>query len=126
MYELKIYRLLMSHDWRMMQNLKRNWLVSSKLTREIWRIFTRALKNLKNLQGFMFDGTGYWCKISKKNDLCFQKCHEEFGKFSPEHSKFWKFGFSWDPFTQSENCLRLKFTGELCVMTMKNDAKVEE
>ena len=38
-----------SWQWRMMQNLKRNWLVSSKLTWGIWRILTRALENLKNL-----------------------------------------------------------------------------
>ena len=38
-----------SWQWRMMQNLKRNLLVSSKLTWGIWRILTRALKNLKNL-----------------------------------------------------------------------------
>ena len=39
----------MSWQWRMMQNLKRNWLVSSKLTWGIWRILTRALENLKKL-----------------------------------------------------------------------------
>ena len=33
----------------MMQNLKRTWLVNSKLTRGIWWILTRALQNLKNL-----------------------------------------------------------------------------
>ena len=33
----------------MMSNLKRNWLVSSKLTWGIWWILTRALKNVKNL-----------------------------------------------------------------------------
>ena len=33
----------------MMKNLKRNWLVVSKLTWGIWRILTRALENLKNL-----------------------------------------------------------------------------
>ena len=38
-----------SWQWRMMQKLKRNWLVSSKLTWGIWRILTQALKNLKNL-----------------------------------------------------------------------------
>ena len=32
-----------------MRNVKRNWLVSSKLTWGIWRILTRALENLKNL-----------------------------------------------------------------------------
>ena len=29
-----------------MQNFKKNWLVSSKLTWEIWRVLTRVLKNL--------------------------------------------------------------------------------
>ena len=39
----------MSWQWRMMQNLKRNWIVGSKLTWGIWRILTRTLENLKNL-----------------------------------------------------------------------------
>ena len=34
---------------RMMQKLKRNWLVSSKLIWGIWRILTWALENLKKL-----------------------------------------------------------------------------
>ena len=32
-----------------MENLKRNWLVVSKLTWEIWRVLTRELKSLKNV-----------------------------------------------------------------------------
>ena len=42
----------------------------------------------------MFDGTEYWYKSWRKNDLCFQKWHEGFSKFSPEHvweSKNWDF-----------------------------------
>ena len=39
--------------WRMIPNLKRNWLVVSKLTWEIWQILTRALKILTN---FHFKG----------------------------------------------------------------------
>ena len=35
--------------WRMMKNLKMNWLVVLKLTLEIWQILTRELKSLKNL-----------------------------------------------------------------------------
>ena len=35
-------------QWRMMQNLKRNWLVISKLTWGIWWILTRALESPKN------------------------------------------------------------------------------
>ena len=62
----------------------------------------------------------------KKIDLWFGKWHEEFGRFSPEHSKIWKLGLWWDPFIQSRKCMSLKFTGELCVMTMKNNAKFEE
>ena len=30
------------------------------------------------------------------------------------------------PFIQSKKCMTLKFTGELCIMTIKNDAKFEE
>ena len=31
-----------------------------------------------------------------------------------------------DPFAQGRKCVTLKFTEELCVMTMKNDTKIEE
>ena len=37
-----------------------------------------------------------------------------------------KLGLSWDPFIQSRKCMSITFTGELCVMTMKNDAKLED
>ena len=43
----------MSWQWRMMQNLKRNRLVVSKLKWQIWQILTRAFENLKN---FHFNG----------------------------------------------------------------------
>ena len=64
-------------------------------------------------------------KIWKKSDLWFGKLHEEFGKFLPEHRKFSKLGLSLDPFIQSRKCMSLKIWGELCVKTMKNDAKFE-
>ena len=81
----------------MMQDLKRNWFVISKLTKEfdegIWRSFTQAPKNLKTLhfnsllltkvkyimfelkkyRGAMFNGTEDWCKIWRKTDLRFLK-----------------------------------------------------
>ena len=62
----------------------------------------------------------------KKTDLWFGKLHEEYGKFSPEHLKVWKLGLWWNHFIQSRKCASLKFTEELCVMTMKNDAKFGE
>ena len=73
-----------------------------------------------------FDGTENWCKIWRKTDMCFQKWHEEFGNFSPEHSKVSKRGLWLDSLTQSRKCMSLKFTGELCIIAMKNDVKFEE
>ena len=52
----------------------------------------------------MFDCTEYWCKIWRQTDLYFQKWHEEFGKFSPQHiwkSKNWD--FSWLLLSKVEN-----------------------
>ena len=80
---------------------------------------------LKEYRGAIVHDTRVWYKISRKTDLWFGKWHEEFGKFSPEHMKFSKLGLSLDPFIQSRKCMSLKLTGELCVMTMKNDAKFE-
>ena len=56
----------MSWQWRMMQNLKRNCLVSSKLTWGIWRILTRPLENLKNLHlnGLLLNKVHVWVKKS--------------------------------------------------------------
>ena len=47
-------------------------------------------------------------------------------KFTPEHLKVSKLELWWDPFVQSRKGMTLKFTEELCVMTMKNNAKFEE
>ena len=103
-----------------------------------------ALESLKNLhfnelfffkvynvcaekyRGVIFHNTEGWCKIWRKTDLWFGKWHEKFGKFSPEHLKVSKLGLWWDPFVQSRKGMTLKFTEELCVMTMKNNAKFEE
>ena len=43
-----LQRSYVSLYWRMMKKLKRNWLAISKLTWEIWRILTQALKSLRN------------------------------------------------------------------------------
>ena len=37
-----------------------------------------------------------------------------------------KLGLLWGTFILSRQCISLKFTGELCVMTMKEDAKFEK
>ena len=37
-----------------------------------------------------------------------------------------KLGLWWDPFAQSRKGMTLKFTEELCVMKMKDNAKLDE
>ena len=46
---LNLQRSFVLWQRRRIENLKSNWLVSSKLTWGIWQILTWALKNLKNL-----------------------------------------------------------------------------
>ena len=84
------------------------------------------LFELKKNRGVVFHDTEEWCKISRKTDRLLGKWHEEFGKFSPEHSKVSKLELWWYPFAQSRKCMTLKFTVELCVVTLKNDTKIEE
>ena len=93
-----------------------------EMTWGIWQIFTRAFKNLKNLHfnglllikvynnwaqkytGVMPDGTQDWYKVWRKTNLCFQKWHEEFGKYSSEHiRKFELWDFYWVPLSKVEN-----------------------
>ena len=79
----KVQRSYVSWHWKVIQNLKKNWLVVWKKTWGIWQIFTRALKILKNLHfdwfllckvynvwpkivQMIFHETEDWCKIWKK------------------------------------------------------------
>ena len=84
------------------------------------------LFGLRKYRGVIFDCTQDWYKVWRQTDLCFQKWHEEFDKFSPKHSKVSKLGLSWHPFVPSWKCMSLKFAGALWVMTMKKDGKIEE
>ena len=46
MFEVrKVQRIYVWLHWRLMQNLKENWLALSKLTRRIWQIFVHKLRN---------------------------------------------------------------------------------
>ena len=78
------------------------------------------------VQRSYFHDTEELCKFWRKTDQCFDKRNEKFGKFSPELLKVSKLELWWGPFVQSRKGMTLKFTEELCVMTMKNNAKFEE
>ena len=100
-----LQRSYVSWHWRMVQNLKRNWLVGSKLTWGIWRIWPDYLKiskictlmgcfwpkyilfNLKKYRGVMLDGTEDECKIWTKRELCFLKWHENLANFHSQAEK---------------------------------------
>ena len=77
-------------------------------------------------RGVMFDGIHYWYKVRRETDLCFQRWHEEFGKFSLEQLEVSKLVLLLTPFIESRKFMSLKFRGELCVMTMGNKAEFEE
>ena len=81
---------------------------------------------LQKYIGVIFHDTEELCKFWRKTDLWFDESHEKFGTFSPEHLKVSKLGLWWDPSVQSRKRMTLKFTQELCVMAMKNDAKFNE
>ena len=130
----------LSYPWKSMQNLKKNWSVVSKMTR-IWPQHSKVSKiwnficsycakylifNLKKYRGVTLHDTEDWCKFWRKTDLWFGKWHKECGKFPPEHLRVSKVGLWLESLIQSRKIMTLKFTEELCVMTMNNDAKFEE
>ena len=141
MHELQIYREVISNDtgewwkiWRGIDLSFQNWHKEfDEFLTQVSKFYTLMgcflpkyiMFQLKKYRGVIFHDTRVWCKIWRKTDLWFGKWHEEFGRFSPEHTKFSKLGLLLDPFIQSRKCMSLKLTGELCVMTMKNDAKFE-
>ena len=145
MYELKTYRGVICHDneqWCKIgkgidlsfqnwdEHFDEFWMELSKISKIcnligcLWPNY--IIFDLKKYRGVMFGSTEYWRKSWRKTDFCFQKWHEEFTKFSPEHLKVSKLGLYWDSFVQSWKLMSLRFSGELCVMRMKNGAKNEE
>ena len=98
-----------------------------KISTLIGSLFAKYITfDLKKYGGIIFHDTEKSCKIWRKADLWFGEWYETYSKFSPEHLKVSGLGVWWDPFIQSRNFMRLKFKEELCVMAMKNDAKLEE
>ena len=82
--------------------------------------------DLWKYRGVIFhDNKGRW-KIWRKTDFWFEKWHEEFSNFLPQHSKVSKFWLWWDLFMQIIKFTSLKFKGELCFVAIKNDAECEE
>ena len=94
----KVQLSYVSWQWRMIQKLKRDWLVVLKLTWGTSQILTQAFESLKNLSfnwllvtkvyiGWATKQFSSWhwrvMHILKKNWLVVW--NRQFGKFSPEH-----------------------------------------
>ena len=101
MYELKIYKVVMCYDneewhkiWKGIDLSVQNWHEEfdkfspehSKISKNctimdyFWPKY--LMFELKKYRGVIFDDIEYWCNIWRKTDLCFQKRHEEFGRFT--------------------------------------------
>ena len=65
-----------------------------------------------------------WCKVYRKTDSLFQIWHEEFGQFSPNHSKVQKIHFD-GLFCPKYKRFELKKNTEKLNMTLKSEAKFE-
>ena len=128
-------------QWRIMQKLKRNWLVSSKLTWGIWKILTGTLENLTNLHFNMLltKVNNVWAKkgieelflmelnidakFEGKMTCAFKNDMRNLAHFHQSMFGSLKLGLWWGPFIQSRKCMSLKLTVEFCVMTMKKNTK---
>ena len=84
-----------------------------------------ALFELQKYREVIFHNTEELCKFWRRTNKWFEKRHSKYGKFLPEHLKLLELELWWDPFVQSRKGMTLKFTEELCVMAMKNNAKFE-
>ena len=112
----------MSWQWRMIQKLKRKWLVVLKLTWGTSQILTQALESLKNL---CFN----WLLVTKVYIVRATKVHSSYLSWHWRVMQILKvstLGLWWDPFVESRKGMTLKFTKQLCLMAMKNNAKFEE
>ena len=106
LFELKKYRGVIFHEtqegykiWRGVDRSYQNWHKEFDIfwpeNSKVSKIFALMgsfwvkyiLFELKNYREGIFHDIEGWYKIWRKTDLSFGKWHEEFGKFSPEHSK---------------------------------------
>ena len=129
----KVQKIYVSWPWRLMNNLKKNWLVVPRMTK-IWLFLTRVFKSFTNLRFDWFllcKVFNVWPKKVQRIYLSWQwlavwKITWRVWQIVTRALESAKIGILWHPFVQGRKCMSLQFTVELCVMTMKNDTKVEK
>ena len=119
----KVQRSYLSWHWTIMQNLKRNWLVFSKLTWGIWLILMWAVESLKictwwvpfveSIYNFRWKSTEELSFMTLKSDTKFGEestCRFKIDKRNLKNFDLstWKsqnFSLYWAPFEQNIYCL---------------------
>ena len=122
----KIQRSYISWQQRVMQSLKKNWLLVSNMTWRIWWIFTQESKiqaqesknftsisyfcpkymrlELKKYRGVIFHDSEQWCKIWINPDLVVSKMAWGIGWTFIRALKVWKVLNWWAVFVKSIWC----------------------
>ena len=114
------------------------------MTWGIWQILTWVLENPKNVHfnGLLLNKVYHvWpkksigelrlmalntdAKFDGKLTCAFKNGMRNLANFDQSTFESLKIRLWWDLFVQSRKCTSLKFTGEFCVMKMKNDTKFE-
>ena len=115
LYNVWAKKVQRSYVWlhsRLIQSLKENWLLFPKLSKSIEELCLMALYIDAKFEGKM--------TCAFRNDV------RNLANFHQSMFGSLKMELWWDPFIQSRKCISLRFTGEFCVMTMKNHTKFEE
>ena len=91
-------------------------------------LLSKAYKvlNEKVQKSVTSDDTEEGSKVWRKANYLFQKWLEEFGEFWCKKWQVWKFALWFITFVESILCLSQKSIEDICVITLKNDAKFEE
>ena len=81
---------------------------------------------LKRYRGIMFDCTQDWCKVWRKTGLCFQKLTWGIWQIFTRALESLQVGTLMVSFCLKLKMYELEIYSRVCVMTIKNDAKIEE
>ena len=113
----------MSWHWSVIQNLKENWLMGWKMTQRIWLIFMRAVESVEicTLMGSFYANYTKLQRFEKKLTLGSKNDMRNLVNFNVRKLHV-DVLLLWEVYYIRAK----KSTEELCVVTLKSDAKFEE
>ena len=143
MYELKIYRKVMCHENEEWYKIEEELTCCFKIDLRNFTNFDPSTRKSKKIVFYLVpcDQSIYCLSYKSTEELSlmtlksFANFEEKLtcdlkilwlDKFLPGHLKVPQLRLWWDPLVQNRKGMSLKFTEELCVKTVKNNAKFEE